>query len=314
MQQSRRGFLVTSSMLLGAGALGSVRADAPGTAAPSVVFAHLTDMHIKPSGAGPAGLPRCLAHAQAHAAKPTFIINGGDAIMSALGASEESTRDQWEQYHAIMKEHCRLPVRNVIGNHDCWGFQRSKAGTTGSEPLYGKAWARQEFQLESGHYTFDEGGWRFFVLDSVQDRGDGGYLPVIDDEQFAWLEAGLSAMPREMPAILVSHVPIIGVTPLFFKDDIVKNYQFNIPGALMHQDLQRIVKMLRNHPQVRLAISGHAHMVDHVVFEGITYLCNGAVSGSWWHGPYNNCPPGYAMMKLWRDGSFEREYVLYDEA
>lgn len=313
MQQSRRNFLVSSSaLMLGAGALGAATA-AP-TDEPSLVFAHLTDMHIKPTGGGPAGLPRCLAHAQAHPAKPKFILNGGDAIMSALGATAESTREQWAQYHALMKEHCQLPVRNVIGNHDCWGFQRSKAGTTGNEPLYGKAWAHQELQLESGYYTFDDGGWRFFILDSVQDRGDGGYLPVIDDEQFAWLEAGLAAMPREMPAILVSHVPILGVTPFFFVDDIVKNYQFNVIGALMHQDVHRIVKMLRSHPQVKLAISGHCHLVDSVVFEGITYMCNGAVSGSWWNGPYQNCPPGYAIVKLWRDGSFEREYVPYDEA
>ena len=64
-------------------------------------------------------------------------------------------------------------------------------------------------------------------------------------------------------------------------------------------------------PQVRVCLSGHIHIVDHVVFEGKAYINNGAVSGSWWHGPHKGCPPGYAIVKLWRDGGFEREYITY---
>lgn len=311
MSLTRRHFIAVSSLALLAGGE-TEAAPVPRDEEPSLVFAHLTDMHIKPEGAGPEGLVRCLQHTHSHPAKPKFILNGGDAIMSALGATEERTKVQWAQYHAIMKEHCTLPVKNVIGNHDCWGWQRSKAGTTGNEPLYGKAWARKELGLETNYYTFDDAGWRFIVLDSVQERGDEGYKPVIDDEQFAWLEETLKSTPAEMPVIICSHVPILSVTPFYFVDDIVKDYQFNLIGALMHQDVHRITKMLRDYPQVRLCISGHDHLVDSVEYEGKTYMCNGAVSGSWWNGVFQGCPPGYAIMKLWKNGAFEREYITYD--
>jgi 3',5'-cyclic AMP phosphodiesterase CpdA len=312
MPLTRREFLVTSAT--GAAALAAssvVGAAANPVPAPSLVFAHLTDMHIKPTGAGPAGLARCLRHVQAHPAKPQFILNGGDGIMSALGASEESTRAQWAKFTGILKEECRLPLWHMIGNHDCWGWQRSKAGTTGQEPLYGKKWAMQELGMDRTYYTRDMGGWRFVILDSVQERGDGGYLPVIDEEQYGWLEATLKSTPAAMPVLIASHVPILSVTPYFFKEDIVQKYQFHIPGALMHQDVQRLVTLLRSYPQVKLCISGHTHLLDDVIFEGRTYLCNGAVSGSWWHGDHKGCPPGYAIIQLWPDGTFRREYLTF---
>jgi 3',5'-cyclic AMP phosphodiesterase CpdA len=309
----RRRFVVTS--LAGTAgilaAAGSVRADVPPLKPPSLVFAHLTDMHIKPTGAGPEGLAKCLQHAQAHPSSPAFILNGGDAIMSSLGASEESTRAQWDQYQRIIKAECQLPVLHCIGNHDCWGWQRSKSGTKGTEPLYGKRWAQHELKLEKGYYTHEAGGWRLIVLDSVQERGDGGYKPVIDEEQFAWLEATLRSTPQSQHVLIVSHVPILSVTPLFFYDNIVENYQFRVAGALMHQDVHRLVHLFRGFPNIRACISGHVHLVDDVVFEGKTYLCNGAVSGSWWNGDHKGCPPGYAIMRLWEDGSFQREYVPF---
>jgi 3',5'-cyclic AMP phosphodiesterase CpdA len=240
MTLSRREFLLTSS----AAAAGLVVSSGVATGGPApqgetaLVFAHLTDMHIKPTGAGPEGLARCLRHAQAHPDNPKFIINGGDAIMSALGATAESTTAQWAQYHAIMAAELKLPIFNCLGNHDNWGIQRSKAGTTGDEPLYGNKWALKELGMERAYYTFDDGGWRFIVLDSVRDRGDGGYLPMLSDEQFAWFEQTLAATPNEMPIIVVSHVPILRVTGFFFSDEIVKDYQFRVPGALMQQDYQ----------------------------------------------------------------------------
>lgn len=317
MPITRRDFLLTSS----AAAAGIVTSASVATSAapppdtpPALVFAHLTDMHLKPEGAGPEGLARCLRQVHAHPDKPEFILNGGDAIMSALGATEERTRTQWEFFHELMERENSLEMYNMIGNHDIWGWQRTRAGTTGDEPLYGKAWALKELNLERGYYNFQRGGWHFIVLDSVQERGGGAYLPVIDDAQFDWLVETIEATPEGMPVIIASHVPILSVTPFFFRDDVVENWQFRLSGALMHQDVQRLVHMLRDHDNVKLLISGHSHIVDSVVFEGKPYVCNGAVSGSWWHGPHRGCNPGYALMKLWPDGTFHREYIEYLDA
>lgn len=123
MTLTRRDFLLTSSaaaaaVLAGQRLVSAEPAPIPDEE-PSLVFAHLTDMHIRPTGAGPEGLARCLAHVHAHPAKPSFILNGGDMIMSALGANEENTAKQWEKFHEILEEHNRLPMYHMIGNHDC---------------------------------------------------------------------------------------------------------------------------------------------------------------------------------------------------
>jgi hypothetical protein len=62
---------------------------------------------------------------------------------------------------------------------------------------------------------------------------------------------------------------------------------------------------------VKLAISGHIHLLDEVVYNDVTYYCNGAVSGNWWKGDYHQTPAGYAVINLYEDGTFNREYIAY---
>jgi 3',5'-cyclic AMP phosphodiesterase CpdA len=311
---TRRHFLAGSAAAMGGILAGSGVASptpAPADTAPSLTFAHLTDIHVKPTGAGPEGMARCLHHVQSHPAAPAFILQGGDAIMSSLGATAAATSAQWAVWRSVLAAENSLPLHHLIGNHDCWGWQRTKAGTTGREPLYGKKWAMQELGLDRPYGTFLAGGWRFILLDSVQERGGGAYMPRLDEEQLAWLEATLRETPLTTPILIASHVPILGVGALFFYDDIVKDYQFRVAGALMHQDLHALTDLIARHPNVRVCLSGHVHLVDHVVWRDTTYLCNGAVSGSWWHGDHKGCPPGYALMRLWPNGAFHREYVVY---
>jgi hypothetical protein len=65
---------------------------------------------------------------------------------------------------------------------------------------------------------------------------------------------------------------------------------------------------------VRACLSGHAHQHDLVDYLGVRYSCNGAVSGNWWFGAYLNCPPSYALVDLFEDGSIRVELVAYDKS
>ncbi len=321
MAKGTRRDLIKSAGAVAGGALvtgcmgGLSTASEPGAASPrrrkALTVAHLTDIHVKPEGKGPAGMRACLRHVQARNPKPDLILNGGDSIMDALGASEDRTRVQWDLWNQILAEECRLPIVHCIGNHDIWGWQMSKAGVTGSEPRFGKVWAMEALELEKPYYSFNRAGWHFIVLDSVQYRGDEAYKPMLDDEQFEWLEGDLASVDPATPILFLSHVPILSATPYFFKDDVVKDHQFRVPGALMHQDVHRIKTLFLGYPNIRLCLSGHVHLADRVDYNGITYLCNGAVSGSWWYGPYKDTPPGYGLVTLYDDGSFDHEYVLY---
>lgn len=313
---SRRAVLAGAATLGAVGVLGNAAAEpAPAAATgPKRVLrlAHLTDIHIKTKGVAESGLRACLRHVRALDPVPDMILNGGDAIMDALAASPEATQAQWDLWHRVWAEENTLPVVHCIGNHDIWGWQRSKAGATGEEPLYGKKWPVKELGLTAPHHSFDRAGWHFVVLDSVRERGDEGYQPLLEEDQFAWLEGDLAATPRETPVVILSHVPILSVGPFYFSEKIVENYQFKLIGALMHQDTQRLVKLLGKHPNVRLCLSGHVHLRDRVEYNGVTYVCNGAVCGAWWKGAYRQTPPGYGVVDLFDDGSFDERYVTYD--
>ena len=65
------------------------------------------------------------------------------------------------------------------------------------------------------------------------------------------------------------------------------------------------------HRNVKLAVSGHLHLNERIDYAGVSYLCNGAVSGGWWKGPHLEFPEGYGVIDIHPDGTFEHQYVTY---
>lgn len=53
------------------------------------------------------------------------------------------------------------------------------------------------------------------------------------------------------------------------------------------------------------------HRLDRVDYAGVSYLCNGAVSGNWWKGAHYECNEGYTLIDLFDDGGWEQTYVTY---
>jgi 3',5'-cyclic-AMP phosphodiesterase len=284
----------------------------------AVRFAHFTDTHVKPEGAAPGGMVAALRHVRNLPAdqRPDFIVNGGDAIMDALGASHDRTKAQWELWNKILADECALPLEHIIGNHDVYGWQKSKSKATGSEVEYGKKWVMDNHQMKSPYRAFDRAGWRFIILDSIMAGAEGTgalYQALLDPEQFEWLTEQVKecSKPSSPNLCLMSHIPIASICAIFWspKAEETGTGKWQISGALMHKDARRLKDLFAQNPKVRLCLSGHIHHVDRVDFQGVTYLCNGAVSGSWWHGDFQGCPPGYALMTLYTDGGFEREYI-----
>jgi Icc protein len=85
-----------------------------------------------------------------------------------------------------------------------------------------------------------------------------------------------------------------------------------------HKDHATLRKLFYKHKnKVRVCLSGHQHLLDRNVFNGVHYFCNGAMSGFWWSkgdassaAPYHyqETAPGYAILKLYEDGSVENQY------
>jgi predicted MPP superfamily phosphohydrolase len=313
---SRRGALKTFGALAAGGSVSALAGWAATTLSThhgprrkALRIAHLTDIHVHPNGPSGRGLAACLRHVQSQWERPSLILNGGDAVLDARNADEDETRAQWKLWQSVLRNECLLPVEHCLGNHDFWGGSRKGAKTSAADQLYGKQWAMDEFGMSEPYRSFTRSGWHFVILNSILPHGDD-YKARLDDEQFAWLQADLQATAKTTPILLLSHIPIVSACALFDGDN-EESGNWVVPGAWIHLDARRLKNLFLQHPNVKVCLSGHIHLRDRIDINGVTYLCNGAVSGNWWRGAYQECQPGYALLDLYDDGSFEHQYVTY---
>lgn len=275
-----------------------------------VRIAHLTDMHLKEELDAEKWAAACLHHAQSLSDPPDLVINGGDVIMDSLHAEERHVRTQWEIVTRTFRNECSLPILHCLGNHDVWGWDLEKSKASPADPRFGKAWAREALSLERLYYHHDVGNWRLIFLDSNHTGANRVYDARLDEEQFRWFAELLRTTAPDRHVMIVSHIPILSAAA-YFDGDNIKTGDWIVPGSWMHQDARELKDLFLQHQNVRLAISGHIHLVDRVDYNGVTYLCNGAVSGNWWKGLYHETGPGYAVVDLYSDGTFASQYVDY---
>jgi len=322
--------LFSGAATLAAG--GALLAAAPALAAPATAsqralrIAFLTDIHLRPEGPAVEGFTACLRHAQSLKDKPDLFFCGGDAIFDCFAEDRARTQLQWDLWQKMLKTESSLPMECCIGNHDIWGGNRQRSGTTGEEALYGRKWAMDVFGLATPYRSFDRAGWQFIFLDDIFiiNEGQGnaaklnsGYHGQLDETQFAWLEAELQKTPRETPVCIVSHIPMLSGAAFFCGitgNEKLHNDDGNwvIPSAWVHTDAKKLKDLFARHPNVKLCLSGHLHLHDRVDYNGVSHICNGAVCGAWWKGPLRECPEGYGLIDLYADGSFASQYVSYD--
>ncbi len=269
--------------------------------------AFISDIHIKTLDVAEAGMRKALQTINQSDKKPDFIINGGDSIMDALAVSKEKTKAQWDLFFDILQAENRLPVKHCMGNHDIWGWQLKE--DMKSDPLYGKNWWLQLTGNTKPYYSFTHQNWHFIVLDSTQEN-NGGYIALLDAEQFNWLGAELESN-KDKHICVVSHIPIVSFCSAMFFKDMLPNGDWKLSRALLHTDARMIKDLFRKYPNIRCCLSGHIHLQDEVTYLGIQYFCNGAVSGNWWKGAFQDFAPAYALFDFHQDGTVERTMVEY---
>lgn len=309
--------LAAASALLGGRAVPAAFADPPPAAQPDAIrrpvlrIAHLTDTHVQPERKAAEGLAACLRHVQNQPDKPDLVLTGGDLVMDSFEAAFDRTKLQWDLFTRIFKDECGLPVEHCLGNHDIWGWNKTKSGAAGDEPQYGKKWALEVLGLEAPYRSFDRAGWHFIVLDSVSPKEDG-YIGQLDEAQMEWLRADLARLPAGTPALVVSHIPILAACVLSDpKGAAEKEGEWRVSGSLMLTNGRKIRTLFAEQGNVKLCLSGHIHLVDRVDYAGVSYVCDGAVSARWWRGPYYECQEGYGRIDLYADGTWEHRYVPF---
>ena len=306
----RTGAITGATLLTGSALHAQAKpgASAPGPGAQARPFriAHLTDMHVQPERRAGEGYIAALESLEKLTPRADLIITGGDHVMDATETGLDRAREQWDVYSRAIAA-TKTPVKAVLGNHDIfgWGVKEISAQTAG----YGRAMALEKLVMEAPYYSFDAGGWHVVMLDSMT-RREFSYTALLGPEQTEWLRADLKAN-RGKPTVVFSHIPVLSVCVFFDGGPKrIRATEWNVPDAWMHHDAHGIVDILDEHG-VKLAVSGHIHLVDRCEYRGVTFICDGAVSGNWWKGPLQQFPEGYGVIDLYPDGKFEHAYVTY---
>jgi len=273
-------------------------------------IAHLTDMHVTEKHNAQAGFAAALKSIAQFDRPPQILITGGDHIMDALVTTRERAVEQWDMYGKILADNTKLKTYPCIGNHDVWGWSAKDDYSAAKD--FGKPIALERLGLKERYYSFDAGGWHFVMLDNIAMR-DRGYYGAFDDAQQQWLEADLAKnlAGERLPVCVVTHIPLCGVSPYFFAKGGENGESFyRAPDNLMHHNVKPLLRQLAQN-NVKLCISGHTHLVDRVDYLGISFVCDGAVCGNWWGGPYQDFQEGYGVFDLYPSGAFDHRYVDY---
>lgn len=335
-ERPRRDFLKLAA-LSGAGALIGPGLSAQGLPAgvrPLRVI-HMTDHHLMDfmnERGSREGIEAAYAHAMSF--QPDYILNGGDLLTHSIQRPLEDVKKDAETILGIFPK-SGVRIINACGNHDIWGWRKSRSGATGNEPLYGKNFFREYFGEGTRYRSVDLGSWTMLVLDSTQPWGEG-YQGGLDEEQFEWLQGELNRSDKRKPVIVLSHIPILNAG-ILLQDAVLgpeddHSRGVTLPKGSCHQDLWRVVNAFHRHGNVKIALSGHVHVDERTDILGTSHISSGAVCGSWWQprervsaretrrqaergNPHlirtPRADPGFGLFNLYPDGSFDYRYELF---
>lgn len=205
-----------------------------------------------------------------------------------------------------------IPIHHVIGNHDVFGRDPA-SNITLTDPLYGKKAFEQTFKTKT-YRSFDQAGYHFILLDSIQITADRGFDAMIDDAQLAWLKSDLAATPIGTPIIIATHVPIVSAAPQYSPPDdkaataIAYQQITHLHGFLLG-NAPTVLPLFHGH-NIIAVLQGHTHINEVVQWQGIPFITSGAVCGNWWRGSRWGTPEGFTVLEL-ANGKAHWHYETY---
>jgi 3',5'-cyclic AMP phosphodiesterase CpdA len=271
---------------------------APALAKDSFRFVHFTDTHIQPELSAAEHTARCVD--VINAANADFAIAGGDLVFDVNLVGRPRATQLIALYQRTTSK-LRMPVYNMIGNHDLFGI--------GDRGLAGSQLARQaqrDWETEFGPRmrTFNYKGWHFVTLDSIDVLPKGGYRGWIGPDQLSWLRGVLAGIPAGAPVVAISHIPL--VTAFLQYGDL----RGSIPdNGLVVENAREVVNLLLKH-NVKAVLQGHIHICEKVEYKDCQFITTGAVCGDWWKGPRLGFPNGFTVATV-SPRAIQFEYVAY---
>lgn len=261
-------------------------------------FAFLTDIHVQKQKLADKGFEKAIESVNKQL--PDFVITGGDLIMDALCESEEYASELYTLYTGL-EEELTMPVYNTLGNHELFGIYE-RSGVTPAHPLYAEG--MYEKFIGQSYYAFESNGWRFYILDSVEETEDRQYTGYIDSVQIAWIREDLENVDTSTPVVISTHIPFITALSQIRGGSMASNSEGLVVG-----NSREVLDLFEQH-NLRLVLQGHLHILEDVYIDGIHFITGGAVCGRWWNGPNGDLEEGYLMVNVTGD-EIDWEYVDY---
>jgi 3',5'-cyclic-AMP phosphodiesterase len=223
-------------------------------AAGDLVIGIITDLHFGPEVRWhgqlrklthrAAELTRAFVRRMNDEVKPDLVVNLGDDIEDE---SREADLERYGECQAILRG-VRAPLVNVAGNHDSIHLNR--------DDLCG-------FWQHTGplYYAFDQGGWRFVVLHTIERQDVEVRVPEL---QIEWLRAELRA--TALPVVVFMHHSASDQT----LDD--SRWWPGRSHLALVKERAEIRRAFEESAKVRAVFNGHLHWNHFDVIRGIPYV------------------------------------------
>ncbi len=144
----------------------------------------------------------------------------------------------WSGWSEAVK-HNSLPVRSGIGNLGVWYAPKVQEASYQNIPVYGKQLVINQPGLPSAYDSFEQNGWKFIALDSINDYPDGRGS-ASGQYQMNRLALNLNRTPASLPVLIFSHVPMMTIKAMI--NDLQRQPVDTIgcPVADKHRDVKQL--------------------------------------------------------------------------
>lgn len=261
-------------------------------------IAFMTDIHLQPELNAVSGFSQALD--SVNRLKPDFILTGGDLIMDALGQSYERSDSLYKLYIETVAK-AKMPVHNTMGNHEIYGIY-SRSGADPKNDEYGEKMF--EKRIGKSYYSFDHKGWKFMILNSIEDTMKDSYIGLIDPLQVSWIKQELDKTDVNTPIVISTHIPLVTAYTQKYEGSTLAS-----DSSLVVINSKEVLDLFSRH-NLKLVLQGHLHILEDIYIDGIHFITTGGVSSGWWEGPNRGVEEGFLFVTFGKD-SFRWRYIDY---
>jgi len=200
---------------------------------------------------------------------PAFIVTSGDNWYGPLNGLGDLTLSSLDQ---VVGKYFQEFIFPYIGSYGSGGDAQALHVCLGNhdfDPVGRRALELQYFNLAKSYYTVVKGPVQFFLYDSGYDSSQVNQEPdgiALGSVQALWLQAQLALSTAQFRVVVLHHPPFTSCKSSILVPPLAGD------GTLSYPALRLPFKDWG----ADAVISGHAHLYERLLHDGIPYIINGA--------------------------------------